>query len=442
MSPRRLLLALLLGLLVPRAALANVGRAVTGGELHGPLAAQGPTRVRVDGEELSFHLTGDLAAADVSAVYTMTNAGPEPSGSDVAFVFVQGEERHTANAAAPSITADGAPIPFRTADEDELLAPRLAAWLAAHPGVERALKALEHVDPVRVDRAELALLSAAVQAAGGRARTDCEDLLRWYQDQRASGAAHSSESRRGETMLAARIAIPAEVDELRKGWSKLAEGRMTWLFFHLDFTPGQQRTVSVRYRHTPSKDWAKHVNPTFGYDYLLSPASSWASFGPLKIAIHLPEGAELCSSSLPLREDKAVRRAELAGLPDGELRFEVTSHNGLFLGLNAPAGYLALLAGLLALVTVPVARIAGQTWARASTPLRRGLLCVFGTGIAAFVLDLLVVAAASALFPDRAFGFGYDGLFLITLMVLAATLGAIVASFRAAGRARVWPAQA
>jgi hypothetical protein len=405
-----------------------MAQAVFYGDRFGTLVAQKATDVRVDRETLSFDLTEALATAQVTAVYQMTNAGAQ-SDLEVAFVFVRGEEKPSLTM---SITADGAAVPFRAVSDAALLGPGLRAWLSAHPEVEGALRSLAARE--RVSPADAEPLVRIVAAAGGRCMGDCDDLVRWYRDAQDDKSTLPRDTREEWVVRAAREAIPAAVEAMTKGWSTLESRRMEWLLFHLDFAPGQSRTVTVNYKHKPTEDLAAYVNPTFTYEYLLSPAKSWAGFGPLEVTLRLPDKTRL-SSSIPFRLEGDLHRAQLAALPDGELRFEVMSLRGLWFSMADPAGYWVILAAAVAIATIAVGRAAGRRWARRRPGWQRTLLHLVGSGLFAMVASTLVVVLLGAVFPAKALGFGYGGFLGSVLLVLLAAPTGIAASFVAQARA-------
>ena len=330
-------ISLLISLASARPAHANMARSSWPGDQHGPLMAEGPTDVRVDSEELSFKLTADLSAADVTATYHMTNGGAAASSGEVAFVYVIGEEMRGDPQALqpPRITIDGAAVEFRAI-----------------------------TDP----------------------------------DQQTA---------RGST------------------WTKLPNQDLGWLVFTLDFAPGQKRVVEVRYPHLASLDLAEHVNPSFAYRYLLSPAKSWASFGALRLRVQVPAQTELLSSTIALQRNGEVYQADLTGLPEGELTFEVSSLRGLWLGMNSFSSYLRLVALALALITVPLAWFGGRSWRRAR-PEKATAWMVIGMALLVLFLAGAVVIGASELAPRRAFGFGYASSFRLISYVFFAVIASMV----------------
>jgi hypothetical protein len=344
-SPRAAVLLAIFLVAAPRAARANMAQAYFEGDRSSILVPDGATKVRVDHEELSF-LLRDLATAEVTASYHLTNTGSAVEADDVAFAFVRGE--HAEGEAEPraSIEADGAPVSFRALSDPDV--------------------------------------------AG-----------RWSTLRGPSGG----------------------------------EG-VGLLLFHLDFAPGQTRSVIVRYDARADVDEKTNLNSTYGFDYLLSPARRWAGFGPLDISVRVPERASF-ASPLPFQRDGDTYRAHFAGLPEGELRFETTSLDGVWLGMTGHGGYEAILLAAVAATAIAVSTRVGRLWAGARG-WKRALLPLFVGGPLASACCIPVVALLCAIFPDRALGFGYAaGVGAILMVLLAGPIGVAASAVAAARRSRI-----
>ena len=421
----RCVLALILVLLAaPRAARANMAKAVLDGQRSGTLVPEGATSVRVDREALSFALAPDLASA-VTASYQLTNTGAAAEAADVAFVFVRGDLRDDDPTAHAFLEADGAPLRFRAVTDAGLLEPKLRGWLDEHPDLTHALGAPGDPDQ--------AAIRGLVQAAGGRCLGSCDGLVSWYRSTSAEGERRPA----GDDAIldAARDAIPGAVADLAGKWTTFtgrdARARLGFLLFHLDFQPGQRRTLTVHYRQQAGDDREAAVNATYVFDYLLSPGRRWAGFGPLDISVHVPGRARF-TSPLPFRREGDTYRAELPGLPPGELRFEAMSLDGLWFGMTEPGGYWAILIAAIAAAATAIAAAAGKRWASAAGWKRVGLPLLVAGPLAA-VCSLAVFALLMAAYPHHALGFGYGG-FLggLLLVVLAGPVGAALAAIAAA----------
>ncbi|MBS2016312.1 MAG: hypothetical protein JST00_25740 [Deltaproteobacteria bacterium] len=380
---------------------ANVARSSFDGDRYGVLAARSEGVLQVDSEDLVFELAGDLASARVTATYRFSNPSPESRRVDAAFVFVQGDASSKIDSAA-TLTVDGAPAKFSVVTDAQQLRPALDAWIAAHS---------EKVAQKGSDR-EPTALRVLVEARD--AGVDNDELV----------------------MRAAREVIPEAVKEMEKGFTSLgAPRRLTWLSFPIEVPPKGKRVVAVAYTHTPGQDLAKRVDTTFTYEYLLSPAKTWASFGPLHVDVRLPPRT-LAESPLPWRAEGPSMRVDFEALPEGELVFEVMSKKNLWLGMTTPPGYWAIASTLLAAVAITVGRLGGRSWGRrgsggiAALGWGAGILIV--TGIASTFTAVVV----SAIFPDHAFGFGYGPTFGLFVAVLGASVVSVIVAARARKRVR------
>jgi hypothetical protein len=224
--------------------------------------------------------------------------------------------------------------------------------------------------------------------------------------------------------------VTTDNDPLAPKLADLDVSRLGFLLFHIDFPPGKQRTITVRYEQRATLDREAHVNATSRFEYLLSPAKRWASFGPLDISIRVPPHTELWSP-LPLRRDGDARRASLAGLPEGELHFSAMSLDGLWFGMTETAGYWAILIVTMAGAALGVGASTGKRWA-ARRRWARALLRVFVAGPAAAAASLAMLVMLMSAFPGHALGFGYGGLAFGALLVLLSVPAGAAASFAAA----------
>jgi hypothetical protein len=213
-------------------------------------------------------------------------------------------------------------------------------------------------------------------------------------------------------------------------------GGVGLLLFHLDFEPGKTLAVTVRYEQTASEDDHGTVNGTSGFDYLLSPAKSWAGFGPLDVSVRgVPESSSF-SSPLPFAREGDTYRAHFESLPSGELHFETTSRAGLWFGMTKPDDYAAILLTAVLLATLGVSAGVGWLWAGV-TDRRRVLLPLFVAGPLAAMSSLGVTELLWAVFPYGALGHGYGNIVLCALLVFfAMPLGAAVSAVSAARRSR------
>jgi hypothetical protein len=231
--------------------------------------------------------------------------------------------------------------------------------------------------------------------------------------------------------------LTGDESRLASGWSTLSSSRkLAFLFFHLDFAPGQTRAVTVAYTQEASWDRGHTANTVYGFDYLLSPARSWASFGPLDISVRVPPGTRLTPGSPALTRDGDRYRAALPSLPTGELHFDVMSERGLWFGMASTDGYLTILASALWLSTVAIGVAMGRRWTQAGC--RPALAGFFGAWIFATMASGALFLLAGATFPDR--GLGYGGSILaFGLVFLSGPVGAGVSFVTSWQRARLRP---
>ncbi len=426
-------LALALGAVLasPRPALANMAKAVLEGERSGVLVPDGATAVRVDHETLGFTIEPTLASAVVTVAYDLTSTGPSTEAADIAFTYVRGESTREAGPGEhAAIELDGAPLPFRTVSDADLLRPRLAAWFADHVNVTEALQANTLHVPT-----SLTELRRRVEAAGGRCASDCPGLVAWYQGSTRDPEDVIPAVEEDEVVRAAREALPDAAAEIARGWSTLADARIGFLLFHVDLVPGQKRALVVRYDQRPTLDREAHVNPTYAFDYLLSPARRWAGFGPLDVSVRVPDGVRF-TSAFPFHRDGDTYRAALPGLPAGELRFEAMSTGGLWFGMSDPPGYWAVLMAAMAAAVACVGWASGRLCGGASR-WRRVLMPLVTAGPLAAVCSLALLVLLMSAFPPAALGFGYGGLVGgVALVLLSVPVGAVVGAASAARRRR------
>jgi hypothetical protein len=408
-------LVLFLAVLAFGDAHANMAKWWREGELHGPLVPQDDSAIRVDSEELSFVVAPSLDSAEVTATYRMTNGGAADANAQVAFVVAAAEYAKAGGAADASVTIDGQPVAGVLYTEGELLRPKLAAWLASRPDLEKEVARLAAL-PRGAEYSDLQRLRELVPDC----RSSCSSLVDWYKEQGDLGLARR----------AAEDAIPNEILVVQRGWTKRADsGPISWFTFPLSIGAGATRNVRVKYNHVAGSDSRQAVNEVFSYVYFLSPAKRWARFGDLHIEVRLPPDTELRQSSVPLTADGATYRANLPTLPNGELSFELMSRRGLLFGMSQPTGYWILLIAVMSLVTIPASARLGRLWSGGRW--RVALGCIFGTGFCAFVWCIALALGLSAVLPAHAFGNPYSAMFGFFWLLVLFVVSAIVISFAA-----------
>ena len=126
---------------------------------------------------------------------------------------------------------------------------------------------------------------------------------------------------------------------------------MRWYDYEITLEPGETVINSVRAPLWPSRDDA-YEPPVFEYTYLLSPASTWSSFGDLDVDIHTQLYMVRQDETFAFEKTDDGYHAHLDGLPDKELVFSLSAseemHHAadkgvmLFLGILLGAAILFL----------------------------------------------------------------------------------------------------
>lgn len=220
------------------------------------------------------------------------------------------------------------------------------------------------------------------------------------------------------TEASPQAATDAQAKEMEQAWGALdlvidpvtgeqystkdffGQGGLRFAQFKLNVAAGESGTLEVQYKHAAARDRSRHAHDLYHYQYLLSPAKGWASFGPLEIRVrNLTEKAAYFKSNLPFQAENGEYVARFDGLPQQNLTFGVMSRKGLFLG-SADTGLYYLMAFLIFLVAAGLVgwlfgwvfgAIRQRGWAVASA-IAAGL--VLGG-----ILDVLLAFGIMALFP-------------------------------------------
>ena len=96
---------------------------------------------------------------------------------------------------------------------------------------------------------------------------------------------------------------------------------MRWYEYEITLAPGESIVNTVTAPLYPDVS-TRYSPPIYTYNYLLSPASTWASFGELRININTPYYIQGGSDFLgELERTDSGYRMSLDGLPDGEMTF-------------------------------------------------------------------------------------------------------------------------
>lgn len=210
-----------------------------------------------------------------------------------------------------------------------------------------------------------------------------------------------------------------------------------FLGFRLDVPANSAGVLEVRYEHSAAMDRTGYLHPVYAYQYLLLPAKSWASFGPLEIEVKAPgPDAALLASNLPLQWDGDAYRASLPGLPDQNLAFSVMSRKGVIGSWVTPAPYYWLSFLLLliaaALLGLGLGWLAGFIRHRVWAVLVALAVALTGGGLLVFALSFGVMALFPAL-SDQGYGVAFAAL---GETVVGTTLAAVLASVSAGRRSK------
>lgn len=112
---------------------------------------------------------------------------------------------------------------------------------------------------------------------------------------------------------------------------------MRWYQYELTLAPGETLTNTVTAPLYPAID-TSYEPPVYDYSYLLSPAKTWAEFGPLEIHINTPFA--MTDSSLERFEQTDEGYAlSLPGLPDEELTFTLSAEERPKRSVNSGSHY-------------------------------------------------------------------------------------------------------
>ncbi|MBR3707276.1 MAG: hypothetical protein IKM19_09905 [Firmicutes bacterium] len=103
----------------------------------------------------------------------------------------------------------------------------------------------------------------------------------------------------------------------------VSDDLMRWYKYDITFGPGETIVNTVTAPIYPAIDGGGKV-PVYGYEYLLSPASTWADFGKLDIVINTPHYM-LDSSLKGFEKTESGYALSMDGLPEGELEFTLCS---------------------------------------------------------------------------------------------------------------------
>ena len=104
----------------------------------------------------------------------------------------------------------------------------------------------------------------------------------------------------------------------------ISDRLMRWYQYELTLAPGQRLVNRVTAPIYPDIN-GRYEPPIYTYTYLLSPARTWAAFGPLDIVIDTPFYRIEEDAALPFERVDSGYICHLNGLPEGELTFTLCS---------------------------------------------------------------------------------------------------------------------
>ncbi len=96
-----------------------------------------------------------------------------------------------------------------------------------------------------------------------------------------------------------------------------------WYEYEITLEPGQTIVNTVTAPIYPSTD-AKYEPPVYGFTYLLSPATTWKSFGKLDVVVNTPYYMTDCSLE-GFQKTENGYTASFDGLPEEELHFHLSA---------------------------------------------------------------------------------------------------------------------
>ncbi|WFA10042.1 hypothetical protein [Tissierella sp. Yu-01] len=109
--------------------------------------------------------------------------------------------------------------------------------------------------------------------------------------------------------------------------------RIFVLLYEVEFLPKSSKNIEVSYLARGTMDSIETTEPLYKFDYLLNPASNWASFKDLSIEIIPPkEHPYVIDSSIELiRNENGIYSGEFESLPNEDLSFTLYSNEEITL---------------------------------------------------------------------------------------------------------------
>ena len=103
----------------------------------------------------------------------------------------------------------------------------------------------------------------------------------------------------------------------------ISNSLMRWYEYEITLNPGEKITNTIEAPMYPTID-AEYDPGVYRYNYLLSPASTWAKFGNLNVDINTPFFMTENNQS-GFTKTKTGYNFKSGGLPEGELRFSISA---------------------------------------------------------------------------------------------------------------------
>jgi hypothetical protein len=198
--------------------------------------------------------------------------------------------------------------------------------------------------------------------------------------------------------------------------------------FALSMAGGEVGELTVKYNHMAGFDKLPYSYPVYHYQYLLSPARAWASFGPLTIRVErLSPKTAYFANNLGLTYADGAYEARFDGLPQENLSFAVMSKRGIIFGMTRREPYLLIAAIVAVTLSVLIGRGMGSLTGRDRSRIR-GVILAFLAGLVLSGVGALVGFIGSVAFmPPAQTGSIEVAIFSVLVMVIGALVGLIVA---------------
>lgn len=221
--------------------------------------------------------------------------------------------------------------------------------------------------------------------------------------------------------------------ESRKFQGAFGHNLLSLGLFNLSMDAGAKGTLEVTYEGRAAMDRTVYAYPVYHFQYLLLPARSWASFGPLEIRVQGADPkATFFKSNLPFTYQDGEWRASFNGLPDQNLAFSVMSRKGIIGNMATSGPYQFAQFILYSLIVTLIAIGLGKWCAVIRKKAWAVVVAVLSTGLLVGVGGFMLAFGIMSLIPP-AQGTGYGGAFLafgetfLSVPIMAAVAGIVAA---------------